>query len=392
MHPLRGRAAIAGIGATTYAFETDRSGFELAIDAIERAVADAGLEMTDVDGMVKYSVDSSASIERLAVNLGVEDLAYWAEVPHGGGASCATVQQAAAAVATGAATAVVCFRSFSPSDFGDGAKHNSNTLWARQAGVRDFLRTAGWTAMVDVFAMCAQRHMHEFGTTEEQLGEIVLTCRRHAAMNPAALRPDELKMDEYLASPSVSGPLKTPDCFILPSTGACAVVVTTAERAADLPQRPAYVLGAAAASGTSSQQYWELHPFRRGEITHTASRQVAGRLYAMAGLRPTDVDVAEFYDCYSYTLLAQLEDYGFCAKGEGGRFVEDGRIALGGALPVNTHGGHLGEAYIHGFNHVLEGVRQIRGTSTAQVDDAEVALVTGGTPNATSALILGAAR
>jgi acetyl-CoA acetyltransferase len=388
MGSLRDQAAIVGIGTTEFAHESDRNGVQLALEAIDRAIADAGLEPKDIDGIAKYSVDSSVSIEMLAANLGVEDLGFWTEVPHGGGASCATVQQAAMAVATGIARAVVCFRSFSPADFLDGAKHNSNTLWARHSGVRDFLRTTGWNAMVDTFAMCAMRHMHEFGTTEEQLGRIVQACRKHAAMNPAALRGQELSIEEYLASPYVSEPLREADCFILPTFGACAVVVVSAELAKRLPNTPAYIMGAAAASGTKTLPYWELIGFRRGDIVHTASREVAKRLYDMAGIGPDAVDVAQLYDCYSYTVLAQLEDYGFCPKGEAGAFVEDGRIELGGDLPINTHGGHLGEAYVHGFTHVVEGVRQLRGTSTAQVPGASVAFVSGGTPSATSAMLL----
>lgn len=388
MGTLRDQAAIVGIGATEFSEGTDETGVRLALQAIDLAIEDAGLERRDVDGIIRYSVDSSTSVEMLAANLGVEDLAFWSEVPHGGGASCAVIQQAAAAVATGMANTVVCFRSFTPADFLEGAKHNSNTLWARHSGVRDFMRTTGWNAMIDTFAACAQRHMHDFGTTEEHLGAIVKACRRHAAMNPGALRGQELSIDDYLQSPYVSEPLREADVFILPTYGACAVVVTSAERATDLRQTPAYVLGAAAASGTKSLPYWELIPFRRGTITHTPSREVAGRLWEMAGIRPSDIDVAQLYDCYSYTVLAQLEDYGFCEKGDGGPFVEGGRIEIDGELPVNTHGGHLGEAYVHGFTHVLEGVRQIRGTSTAQVDGAETCFVSGGTPSATSALVL----
>jgi acetyl-CoA acetyltransferase len=388
MATLRDKAVIAGIGATEFSQDASRGGIELALDAIDRAIVDAGIEPGDVDGIVKYSVDSSISIEMLAANLGVDDLAFWSEVPHGGGASCAVIQLAASAVATGVAKNVVCFRSFTPADFVDGAKHNSNTLWARHSGVRDFMRTVGWNAMVDTFAMCTQRHMYEFGTTEEQLGTIVQACRRHAAMNPAALRGEEISMDEYMDSPHVSGPLKEVDCFILPTYGACAVLVTSAERAGDLPNPPVYISAAAAASGAKSMPYWELIGFRRGDITHFPSREVAKNLWSMAGIGPEEIDVAQVYDCYSSTVLIQLEDYGFCAKGEGGPFVEGGRIEVGGELPVNTSGGHLGEAYIHGFNHVVEGVRQMRGTSTAQVDGAETAFVCGGTPSATSALVL----
>ncbi len=388
METLRDRAAIVGIGSTAFVTETAQTGLELAIEAIEAAVADAGLDVRDIDGIIKYTVDSSTSVEMLVANMALPDLAYWAEIPHGGGASCATIQTAAMAVATGVANTVVCFRSFTPADFLDGAKHNSNTLWARNSGVRDFMRTIGWNAMIDTFAMCCTRHMSDFGTTEEQLGAVVQACRKHAALNPAALRPTPLSIDEYLASPYISEPLREADCFILPTIGACAALVTTAERAQSLRQPPAYVMAAAAASGSDSLPYWELWPFRRGAITETPSRYVAGRLWEMAGVSPGEVDVAQIYDCFSYTLLAQLEDYGFCPKGEGGPFVEGGRIEIGGDLPVNTHGGHLGEGYVHGFTHIVEGVRQIRGTSTAQVDGAEIVFVSGGTPSATSALVL----
>lgn len=388
METFRDQAAIVGIGQTEFSDDSDETGLSLALRAIDAAIADAGLERKDIDGIIRYSVDSSTSVEMLAANLGVEDLAFWSEVPHGGGASCATIQQAAAAVATGAAKAVVCFRSFTPGDFREGAKHNSNTLWARQSGVRDFMRTTGWNAMIDTFALCAQRHMHDFGTTEEHFGAIVKACRRHAALNPGALRGQELSIEDYFDSPYVADPLREADVFILPTIGAAAVVVTSAERAKTLRHTPAYVLAAAAASGTRSLPYWELIAFRRGTITHTPSREVSGRLWEMAGITPDDIDVAQLYDCYSYTVLAQLEDYGFCEKGEGGPFVENGRIEIDGALPVNTHGGHLGEAYVHGFTHVLEGVRQMRGTSTAQVEGAQTCFVSGGTPSATSALIL----
>jgi acetyl-CoA acetyltransferase len=380
--------AIVGVGRTEYSTELLGSSVELAIEAISAAVADSGLEMADIDGIVKYTVDSSTSIEMLAANLPMHDLAFWAEIPHGGGAACASIHIAAMAVATGAAKNVVCFRAFTPGDFLDGAKHNSNTLWARHAGLRDFLRPVGWNAMVDVFAMGAQRHMHEFGTTEAQLGAIAMACQKHALANPGALRPANLTLDDYFNSPYVSTPLREADCFILPSVGACAVVVSSAKQAADLSNRPVFLEAAAAASGTKALPYWELQPFRRGDIVHTPSREVAQRLWKMTELRPEDIDVAEIYDCFSYTALTQIEDYGFCPKGEGGAFVEGGRIEIGGDLPVNTHGGHLGEAYIHGFTHVIEGVRQLRGTADVQVPNARSALVTAGTPSATSALLL----
>jgi acetyl-CoA acetyltransferase len=230
--------------------------------------------------------------------------------------------------------------------------------------------------------------MAQYGSTEAQLGAVVKAATRHAAMNPNALRPHAMSIDEYLAEPYVTSPLREVDCFINPSVGACAFVLTSAQRAQGLRQTPAHVAGVVSDFGTPTAPNWEMWSFRQGPITGSGANAVAPRLWQQTGLRPADIDVAEIYDCYSYTIFSQLEAYGFCGEGEAGAFVENGRIEIGGDLPVNTHGGHLGEAYIHGMNHILEGVRQIRGTSTAQVDGAEVVLVTGGPGPASSGMVL----
>ncbi len=380
------KAAVAGVGSTRFTEDLDASGTHLALEAITLALHDAGLDPSEVDGVVKYTLDTSTSPEMLAANLGA-DIGMWAELPHGGTASCATLAHAAMAVESGAAEVVVCFRSVTAYDFGAGARHNSQWIAAGQAGLREFVRPYGWGRLAQTFALQARRHMHEFGTTEEHLGLIVEAMRTHAAANPNALR-GAMAPGEYGASPYVAAPLREADCFIFPSAGACAVVVTSIERARSLRQQPVVIAAALGATAPRSAQFWELWPLRDGPITEYASRTLAPRLYARAGISVEDVDVAQIYDCYSYTLLAQLEDYGFCEKGEAGPFVQDVGIQLGQGLPVNTHGGHLGEAYIHGFNHIVEGVRQIRGTASSQVPDAEVTLVTGGAPGPTSALVL----
>jgi acetyl-CoA acetyltransferase len=231
--------------------------------------------------------------------------------------------------------------------------------------------------------------MAEFGSTEEHLGAVVQAATKHASTNPNALRGREVSIEDHLSEPYLTSPFRELDCFINPSVGACAVVVTTAERAQDLRQPPAHIAAAVSdVSGGPSPPNWEMWSFRQGPITGSAANRVGPKLWRESGMSPSDVDVAEIYDCYSYTVLSQLEAYGFCETGEAGPFVEGGRIEIGGQLPVNTHGGHLGEAYIHGFNHILEGVRQIRGTSTAQVEDARVALVTAGPGPLSSALLL----
>ena len=388
MNTISNKCAIAGIGETEYLVNSGRDPLLLALEAITLAVDDAGLRVKDIDGIVTSSIDASASDQIIAANLGLADVSYSSEVTGLGGAACATVAHAALAVAGGMANCVVCYRAFTPFDFMEGAKHNQSTLWARAAGAGEFLRPFGWSAMLDVFAMSCRRHMYEYGTTSRQLGAIAVAARKHAAMNPGAIRSHPITIDDHQHSPIISAPLRELDCLISANDGACAIIVTSAERARDLKQRPANIMAAAQSFGPTPSLMWEMAPFKP-VFTETEARYLAPKLFAMAGLVPNDIDVAQLYDCFTYTQLLLLEDYGFCKKGEGGAFVEGGHIELGGELPVNTHGGHLGEAYIHGFTHIVEGVKQIRGTSTAQVEDAETTLVASAVPGPTSALILG---
>jgi acetyl-CoA acetyltransferase len=380
--------AIAGIAATTFTNGIgQKPGRELALQAICDAVADAGLAVDDIDGVIKYNMDPSLSHEMIVSNLGV-DLALFAETPSGGSGNCTMIQLASAAVATGQAEVVVCYRAFTPEDYGPALRNNAAWLWAREAGMADHLRAYGWGNISQPFAFQFQRHMVEYGTKEEHLGEVVSACTTHAATNPNALRGTSVTVAEYLDQPYVTSPLREWDCFVNPCAGACAFVVTSAERARSLKQPPAYIAAAVSGSAPLSTQNWEQWSLRPGDIATTSADQVAPRLWRASGLRPEDVDVAQIYDCYSYSVLTQLESYGFCGRGEGGPFVEGGRIKLGGALPVNTSGGHLGEAYIHGVNHILEGVRQVRGTSTNQVPNVQVSLVTGAPGPLSSGAIL----
>lgn len=379
MDTIRDKFAIVGIGETDYFVNSGRDPLSLALEAIKKAIEDSGLSVKDIDGIVRYTIDSSASVEIIAANLGLPDVSYWGETYLGGGSGCASVAHAALAVAGGMADCIVCYRAFTPFDFTEGARHNASTLWARAAGASAFLRPFGWSAMIDNYAMVCQRHMYEYGTTSRQLGSIAVAGRKHASMNPRAIRQTPITIEDHQNSPMISDPLRELDCFVSPNDGACAVIVTSAERAKDLKQHPAYIAAASQALGPEPPLWWEFKGFRP-IITEWESKYAAQKLFNMAAITPEDIDVAEVYDCYTITALIQLEDYGFCKKGEGGPFVEGGNIELGGKLPVNTHGGHLGEAYIHGFTHILEGVRQVRGTSTAQVKDAELVLVTGGVP------------
>jgi acetyl-CoA acetyltransferase len=385
----RDRCAISGIGTTAFSSDSGRSTLSLAVEASLAAIADAGVRPAEVDGIVRCDLDAVAHND-LAEALGLPDLTYWGSSGPGGAAPGGMIGQAVGAIRSGQATTVLAFRSLngrSGARFGRGGAGGR-----RRAGGRgsydEFFTPYGLVAPGHLFSLLARRHMIEFGTTEEQLGHIALACRARANANPGAQMADRtLTMEQYLAARVISSPLRLYD-YCLETDGACAVIVTSRERAGDGPQ-PAALIRAVAQSAGPEPQVGFLYPtLMRTSLTTQTSKAVSETLYRRAGLGPGDVDVAQFYDCFTITVLLQLEDYGFCAKGEGGPFAASGAIDKGGALPINTAGGHLSEGYIHGLNHIVEGVRQIRGTSTSQVTGAEVCLVTSGLPVTTSALIL----
>lgn len=388
MNTLKDKAAVVGLHATEYLPVSTRQPLELALEAITGAVADAGLSPKDVDGIVRYTIDGTGNDQILAANLGMKDLAFSAEIPFYGGSGCAAVGTAAAAIAAGLAECIVVYRAYTPYDMQDFAKRNSSTVWSRDVGVADYMRPYGWLSMMDTYALTFEAHSAKYGTTTEQLGAIAVAIRKCANRNPAAiLRDTPLTLADHRKARIVSGRLTVDDVTLSAGDGGCAVVVTSAERARTLRHPPAYVMAAASGLGPSPSLMWEMRLFRE-DPTVSPAAFAASRLFQMAGIGPKDIDVAEIYDCSTVNVLLQLEDYGFCRKGEGGRFVMDGNVELGGELPITTSGGMLAEAPIHGFNHVLEGVRQIRGTSHSQVKGAEFVLVTSSVPTPTSALIL----
>ena len=386
---LKNQCVIVGISEVSFPPEVGEKRSTLALQTISKAAEDAGLGVKDIDGIVRYSIDASASDQILAGNLGLNKLSYSVEVPFLGGSGCATVATAAAAVLAGLANYVVCYRAATVFDYGDGARLSSSTIWSRDSGAAEFLRPYGFLSMMDVFALVYERHCAQFGTTEEQLGAIPIATRKHAQMNPNALFKDQpLNLNGYLASPYVTGRLRDVDIGAYKTGGqGAACIVTSAERARDLKQKPSHIMAAATGVGPDCPLLWELWPLKEDSTTFS-SKNVAPRLFEMAGLSPSDIDVAEIYDCCSIHVLIQLEDYGFCKKGEGGAFIQDGRIEVGGQIPIITHGGALAAGGVHGFDQIIEGVRQVRGISSAQVKDAEFVLVTSSAPLPTSALIL----
>ncbi|MFN3218764.1 MAG: lipid-transfer protein [Acidimicrobiales bacterium] len=381
------KTAIAGIGATEFSKDSGRTPMQLATEACLAACADAGLEPSKVNGMVVYSAERNTEIE-VARNLGIPELTHFSMVHHGGGAACGTVALAAQAVYSGAADYVLCYRAFNERSwhrFGQGVQdqHNSpeafdvSFSWTSPFGL---LTPAQWVAMF------ATRYMHETGATSEDFGRVAVADRKHAATNPKAFfygKP--ITLEEHQASRWIVEPLHLLDCC-QESDGGQALLVTTAERAADLAQKPAII--AAAAQGVAEDQHM-MRSYYRDDITGIPEMGVVARqLWESTGLGPDDIQTATIYDHFTPLVLPQLEEFGFCAKGEAKDFIADGAIELGGRLPINTNGGQLGEAYIHGMNGIAEGVRQIRGTSVNQVPDVVNTLVTAGTAVPTSGLIL----
>lgn len=383
------QAAIAGIGATPFSRDSGRSVLALAVEAGLSAIADAGLRPRDIDGIVRCEQETVLP-NNLAQALGLADLSYWGSVGIGGSAPCGMVGQAVAAVATGLARNVLVFRSLngrSGARFGRGRVAPVQRVGGG-GSYDEYFTPFGLVAPGQMFSLIARRHMAEFGTTSDQLGSIATACRARANANPAAqMHHRPMSLDDYRSARMISDPLRLFD-YCLETDGACAIVVTSVERGRDCPSPPVLIAATAQGSMPNVQGGVVLPSLMRDTITTHPSMNVAQRVYSRAGVGPEDIDVAQLYDCFTITVLLQLEDYGFCKKGEGGLFAESGAIGLDGSLPINTAGGNLSEAYIHGLNHVVEGVRQIRGTSTSQVPGAEVCLVTSGIPPMTSAAIL----
>ena len=380
-------AAIAGIGATEFSRDSGRSELRLAVEAVRAALVDAGLGPAELDGLVTFTMDANAEIA-VARELGVAELTFFSQVGYGGGAACATVQQAAMAVATGAANVVVCYRAMNErSGRRFGQVSRAAVAAATSSGLDNgWHYPMGLATPAATVAMAARRYMHAYGATSEDFGRVAVADRRHAATNPHAwFYRKPVTLAEHQASRWIAEPLRLLDCC-QESDGAVAVVVTSLERARDLRERPAVV--AAAAQGSGPGQY-VMTSYYRDELTGLPEMGVTGRqLWRQSGLTPADVRTAVLYDHFTPYVLMQLEELGFCAPGEARHFIAGGAIELGGRLPVNPHGGQLGEAYIHGMNGIAEAVRQVRGTAVNQVPGEGPVLVTAGTGVPTSALIL----
>ncbi len=370
-----GQACIVGIGETAYCRKpgSGLSQMALQLKAALAAIADAGLKASQIDGIMPFP--NLGKAEALAANLGCADLRFAATINMGGAAPVASLRMAAMAVTSGAADYVLVpggWNGYSGERVRETSAGDDDSIPGAQIA-RDYYMPYGYTAPPQWYALMARRHMHEFGTTAEQLGAVALAMRGHAQLNPAAMMCGKpMTMADYLASPMISDPYRLLDCC-LETDGAAAFVVTSAERARDLAQRPVKVLGAAAGQPYPADEITNRREFHRIGLTSAAAEA-----FRQAGVTPGDADFAEIYDYFTFEVIQQIEEAGFCARGEGGAFVENGGISLGGRLPVNTHGGLLSHAHSLGLGHVVEAVRQLRGVAGArQVKDAEIGVVTG---------------
>jgi acetyl-CoA acetyltransferase len=378
---IKNRTAVAGIGQTAFGKGLPDTELSLACQAISMALDDAGIEPSEVDGLASYTLEPMREVD-VARAVGLGDITFFSQVGFGGGAGCGVIGQAAMAVATGQCTTAVAWRARKRADR---TSRPWSQVHARLPDMSQFTRPFGIVRPVDEIAMLTRRYMHEYGATREHLANIAVAFRKHAARNPAStMGQKSLTRDDYMSARWISEPLCLFD-NCLETDGALAAVVTSAERARDLKQKPAYIH--AFAQGLPPQHQTMINFFNDDPLRGPAWT-AANRMWALADVKPADVKVAQLYDAFSPLIILSLEGYGFCERGEGGPFTDDGNIEWpSGRLPVNTAGGGMSEAYVHGFNLILEGVRQIRGTSTAQVDGADVSLVTSGEGVPTSAII-----
>jgi acetyl-CoA acetyltransferase len=380
MYSLKDKACIVGVGESAFTRGSGKTELALMLDASTKAIADAGLKPHDIDGIIGPPL--GAASEHIAANLGIEDMRYATTVHMGGASPVVSLQSAAMAIASGVATNVlipVGWNGYSSNPVrGGGARAETgekpmpatNPL---QNTIGAFYLPYGATVPVQWYAWLATRHKQLYGTPFEAMGAIAVAERKHAQLNEkAVMRGRPLTLDDYLAARWVSYPFRLFDCC-LETDAACAIVVTSPERAKDLKHAPVYISGVA-----------EGHPYPADDIPARPDPFVIGltfaapKAFAMAGVTHKDIDFLEVYDCFTYVVMLQIEAMGFCKRGEVKDFVTGGRIELGGELPLNTHGGLLSEAHVWGTNHIVEAARQLRHEcGPRQVADAEVGLVTG---------------
>ena len=369
MSGLKDKCAVTGIGETEYSKNSGRSVVSLQMEAALKAIADAGLKPSDIDGIIPYG-NLEVVAEEFIANLGINDLRFSATTPLGGASSVAAIQAAVMAIASGVCNHVLLAVGRNGAS---GSRIGARAAEMPQFRILgEFEMPSGNIAPAQLYAHMARRHMELYGTKSEQLAEIAVSTRANAILNGNSIMTTPITIDDHQNSRMISDPLRLFDCC-LESDGATAIIISSTERAKDCAQKPIYVMGVGEGHPDSPSTITQ-----RPDITTLGTAKAAPRAFNIAGIDRKDIDVAEIYDCFTYIVMCQLEDLGFCKKGEGGDFISNGRIALGGELPINTHGGLLSQAHMVGMNHVCELVKQLRGSAgKAQVANAEIGLVTG---------------
>ncbi|MCH2170154.1 lipid-transfer protein [Myxococcota bacterium] len=376
---VKDATAIVGIAESKFSKNLEASECQLASEVIIAALAEAGLKPSDVDGMASYTMETTSEVD-IAKNMGAGDINFFGQVGYGGGAGPGCVGLIAMAVATGQCEVGVAWRSRK--------RGSGQRPWAANDQVTvgaSWTRPWGLLRPADEIGMLTRRYMHEYGATREHLCNVAMSVRKHANNNPNAIMYErKMTRDDYMNARWISEPLCLFD-NCLETDGALACVVVSAERAKDCPQTPVYIHSVSQGLPPQHQtmtNYWNEDPLRGPAWC------CADGLYKTSDIKPEDIKVAQLYDAFSPLIILSLEGYGFCERGEGAAFTEDGGIEVGGRLPVNTSGGGLSEAYVHGFNLINENVRQMRGTSCNQVEGADTCIVTAGEGVPTSAMIL----
>ena len=368
-HALREKAAISGVGETAYTRGTTKSGLALQLEASLKAIEDAGLSPRDIDGVIPYFPGGGIAEDFIA-NLGLPDLALSAFIPMGGATCVAALQTAVMAVATGVCRNVLI--SVGRAGYSGARVSTRLQQFPQFALAAEFEAPIGMFAPAQLYAQGARRHMERYGTTERHLAEVAVVTRQHAILNGNVVMNKPLTVDEHHASRMIADPFRLFDCS-LESDGGAAVIVSASDRARSLRKPLVTIMGVAEGHPESPASIAQ-----RPDLLEFGLVKAAARAWPMAGVGPKDIDLAEIYDCFTFTVIRQLEILGFCKTGEGGPFVMDGRIGLKGELPINTHGGLLSQGHVVGLNHIIELTRQLRGEAgKAQVKDAETGLVTG---------------
>jgi acetyl-CoA acetyltransferase len=388
MGNLANRTAIAGIGATEFSKNSGRSELQLAVEAVTMALADAGIPVDELDGLCTFTMDNSTESEVFRA-IGGKDLKFFSRTSAGGGGGCGAVLHAMMAVTSGVCDVCVVYRGMNERSEYRFGQPMAGMMPTAENALFAYHAFHGLQTAASMMAMSIRRYMHDYGAGAEDFATLAVTSRKHAATNPQAFfygKP--ITREDYLGSRMVSDPLRLLDCC-QESDGAVALAIVGADRARALRQRPVMIRGGAQASARGTNG---LLSYCRDDIApYDEVKLAADQLYAMSGLSPRDMQAAIIYDHFLPSILPGLEAYGFCGRGEAKDFIKGGAIEIGGRLPLNTNGGQVGEAYIHGLNGIAEAVRQVRGTAVNQVAHVENILVTSGSGVPTSGLILGTA-